>query len=96
MIMKPYEIIKKPLLTEETTILATSRNQYAFRVDPAANKRQIRDAIELVFKVKVAAVNTMNYEGKLSGRRGRSIQGRKPSWKKAIVTLRPGYKIELV
>jgi len=90
----PYYIIKSPLLSEESTILSTTKNQFVFRVDPRANKGQIRDAIERLFSVKVEAVNTMNYPGKVR-RRGRH-EGRQPSWKKAIVTLRAGDTIELI
>ena len=96
MILKNYEIIKKPMLTEESTILTDTRNQYVFKVDPRANKRQIRDAIQVVFRVRVLAVNTMNYEGKVSGRRGRGIPGRRSSWKKAIVTVHKDDTIELI
>lgn len=92
----PYYIIKAPLLSEESTIQRDSKNHYTFRVDPRANKRQIRDAIEKIFNVKVTAVNTMNYQGKISGRRGKGIPGPRPNWKKAIVTLRKGDAIDLV
>ncbi len=92
----PYYIIERPLITEESTIQRDARNHYTFRVNPRANKRQIRDAIEEMFNVKVTRVNTMNYDGKLSGRRGRGIPGRRANWKKAVVTLRKGDTIELV
>ncbi len=90
----PNMVIRTPILTEESTIQSESRNQYAFRVDPRANKHQIRDAIEAIFDVKVVAVNTMNYQGKVR-RRGR-VSGRRASWKKAVVTLRQGDKIDLL
>lgn len=90
----PYHIIKSPVITEESTIQTDTRNQYTFRVDPRANKNQIRDAIERVFNVKVVRVNTMNYQGK-ARRRGRTV-GRTPHWKKAVITLRDGDKIELI
>jgi len=90
----PNQIIRTPLLTEETTILTETRNQYVFRVDPRANKNQIRDAVEKVFNVRVIAVNTMNYRGKRR-RRGR-IVGRRPDWKKAVVTVREGDTIDLI
>ncbi len=94
MISDPYQIIKVPLLTEESTLQMDTRNKYTFRVDPRATKGQIRDAVEQLFKVKVLAVNTMNYSGKRR-RRGR-IEGWRPDWKKAVVTLREGDKIDLV
>jgi large subunit ribosomal protein L23 len=90
----PSYIIKRPVLTEESTILTSSRNQYVFRVDPRANKTQIRDAVEAMFKVRVVAVNTMNYPGKRM-RRGRWV-GQRPNWKKAVVTLRAGDSIDLM
>jgi large subunit ribosomal protein L23 len=70
------------------------QNTVAFRVRPDANKVEIRTAVEKVFSVKVTAVRTSSYEGKLK-RMGRH-QGRRPDWKKAVVTLAPGHKIELV
>jgi large subunit ribosomal protein L23 len=91
-----HQIIKRPVITEESTIQTESKGKYVFRVDPRANKNQIRDAIEEAFSVKVTAVNTMNYEGKRSGRRFRGQAGRRPNWKKAIVTLREGDTIDLI
>jgi large subunit ribosomal protein L23 len=92
----PYYIIKSPLITEESTIQRDSKGRYTFKVEPKANKRQIREAIEKLFNVKVVSVNTMNYDGKLSSRRGRSVPGFRPNWKKAIVTLQKGDAIDLV
>ena len=67
--------------------------KYTFRVPLSATKIQIRQAVEQIFKVKVQAVNTMRYEGKMK-RLGRT-QGRRSDWKKAVVTLKPGETIEL-
>jgi large subunit ribosomal protein L23 len=93
--LEPYQIIKSPVLTEESQIHTESQDQYTFKVDARANKQQIRDAIMKLYpEVLVVAVNTMNYQGKLR-RRGRHI-GRRPSWKKAVVTLRRGDSIELL
>lgn len=94
--INPNYIIKAPLLTEESTIQRDTKNQYTFRVDPRANKRQIQDAIEHLFNVKVTSVNTINYDGKQSGRRGRTRPGFRPAWKKAIITLRKGDTIEII
>lgn len=99
MSLDPHFIIKTPVVTEESQIqIGKARNpQYTFKVDPKANKVQIRAAIEAVFpEVKVIRVNTMNYDGKI--RRGFATRrtGRKAHWKKAVVTLRPGDKIELI
>jgi large subunit ribosomal protein L23 len=91
--LRAGEIIKRPLVTEQGLHLAQSRNIYPFEVDRRANKVQIRQAVEELFKVRVVAVNTANREGKTK-RRGRRV-GRRNNWKKAYVRLREGDKIEL-
>ena len=88
------EILIRPLMTEKSMRQKEEQNTVAFRVRPDANKVEIRAAVEAVFNVKVAAVRTASYEGKLK-RMGR-FQGRRANWKKAIVTLRPGHKIDLI
>lgn len=90
--MDARDILIKPLVTEKTTALMEEL-KYTFRVPLAATKVEIRQAVEQIFKVKVQAVNTMRYEGKMK-RLGRT-QGRRSDWKKAIVTLKPGETIEL-
>jgi len=90
----PRLILLRPLMTEKSMLLKESQNVVTFRVVPDANKVEIRRAIESVFNVKVKGVRTANVEGKLK-RMGRH-EGRRPSWKKAFVTLAPGYKIDLV
>lgn len=91
--MNAYEIIRRPIITEKNTYLM-AQGRYAFEVALKANKPQIAEAIEAVFpNVKVRAVNTMIMPSK-ERRRGR-IVGQVPAWKKAIVTLRPGDRIEL-
>ena len=75
-------------------LLAERENKYVFKVRPHANKTQIKQAIEKLFKKKVLAVNTCNYEGKKKRERTAAF-GRKSDWKKAIVTLKAGDKIEL-
>jgi len=87
-----HQIIKRPLITEKSTRLKEEGNQIAFVVDPAAGKVEIRQAIEKLFKVKVLRVHTMNLSGKRK-RMGRYM-GWKSDWKKAIVTLRQGDRIE--
>ncbi len=89
--MEARDILVKPIITEKTTALM-EEGKYTFRVPLAANKIEIRQAVEQIFKVKVEAVNTMRYEGKMK-RLGR-YQGRRSDWKKAIVTLKPGETIE--
>ena len=80
-------------ITEKGTLLA-GLNKYLFKVDVSANKLEIKRAIEDFFKVKVVKVHTMNYEGKK--RRERTIHfGKKPDWKRAVVTLKEGDKIDL-
>lgn len=90
----PREILLRPLLTEKSVRQKEEQNTVAFRVRPDANKVEIRLAVESVFNVKVAAVRTASFEGKLK-RMGR-YQGRRPDWKKAIVTLAAGHKIDFV
>ena len=87
-----YNIIKRPLITEKSTIQKEMDNQLAFEVDRRANKIEIKKAVERIFKVQVETVRTMNYQGKKK-RLGRTM-GRRRHWKKAVVTLKPGQKIE--
>jgi large subunit ribosomal protein L23 len=89
--MDARQLIKRPVITEKTTKMM-EENKYCFVVNPAANKTQIKQAIETIFNVKVQSVNTTNILGKLK-RMGRH-QGRRPSWKRAIVTLKKGSRIE--
>jgi large subunit ribosomal protein L23 len=91
---EPYDIIKTASLTEKSTLLSEKLNKYVFRVSPRANKIQIKNAIERLFQKKVVDVNTCNYSGKWT--RVRGPLGRKANWKKAIVTLKEGEKIDLV
>lgn len=86
------EIIIKPVVTEKSVDLM-QENKYCFKVAKDANKIEIKNAIEEIFKVSVVNVNTVNVHGKMK-RMGR-YQGRTASWKKAIVTLREGDSIEV-
>ena len=88
------EIILRPVVTEKS-IDESGRGKYTFAVHHDANKIQIKQAIEKLFNKKVVAVNTANYAGKKKRER-RADFGRKPHWKKAIVTLKEGEKIDLV
>ena len=85
-----HDVIVAPLITEKTTLLKEKGPVLTFRVDRRANKVEIRHAVETLFKVKVAHVRTQNAWGKRK-RVGR-YEGRRPDWKKAYVTLRPGQK----
>jgi large subunit ribosomal protein L23 len=90
--MMQYEIIKRPLNTEKTNIQKEVANQVTFEVDRRANRIEIRRAIETAFQVRVASVQTMQIKGKTK-RRGRFV-GKRRNWKKAIVTLMPGERID--
>jgi large subunit ribosomal protein L23 len=92
--MNSFEIIKTVRLTEKGTRQGERLNQYTVVADCRANKTQIRQAVQELFKVKVVKVNTLNVHGKF--RRQRTTQaGQAPDWKKAIVTLKEGDKIVL-
>jgi large subunit ribosomal protein L23 len=90
--MNHYDMIIRPVVTEKTTEQKEGDNQITFEVMPKANRIEIKRAIENVFSVKVEAVRTMNIKGKVK-RRGRVI-GKRKNWKKAIVTLMPGQRID--
>lgn len=89
--MHLYDVLRRPLITEKNTILQ-GQNKYAFEVAKEANKPQIKQAVEKTFKVKVTTVNVTKVSGKTK-RVGRRLVQTSP-WKKAIVTLKPGDKIE--
>ncbi len=89
--MHLYEVLRRPLITEKDTILQT-QGKYVFEVAEEANKNLIKQAVEKAFNVKVTAVNLMTVPGK-ERRIGRRMV-LTPSWKKAIVTLKPGDKLE--
>jgi large subunit ribosomal protein L23 len=92
--MNTFEIVKTVRLTEKGTRQSEKLNQYTVVADCRANKQQIRQAVQELFKVKVIKINTLNVRGKL--RRQRTHQaGQSPDWKKAIVTLKEGDKIVL-
>jgi len=90
--MNPYEVLRRPILTEKSGQQAEKLNRYTFKVDVRANKHQIKNAVERVFSVKVLAVNVVNVRGK-QRRLGR-ILGRTSAWKKAVVTVAAGQSIQ--
>lgn len=93
--MSAYNVLKLVRLTEKATQASSELGQYTFEVTPQATKGSVREAVEKTFKVKVTRVNIQNYAGK--NKRGRAGQPSKTSdFKKAIVTLKAGDKIELV
>ncbi|HUV14403.1 MAG TPA: 50S ribosomal protein L23 [Acidobacteriota bacterium] len=92
--MSVYDIIRSPHLTEKSTLLSEGgdRQVVAFRVRINASKHQVKEAVEKIFDVQVDSIRTARFQGKMK-RQGRN-QGRRPGWKKAYVTLKPGQKIE--
>lgn len=87
------KIVQKPIITEKATMLREG-NKYVFRVDKKANKIQIRQAVESIFKVHVESVHTISMPSK--PKRQGAFAGRRPAWKKAYVTLRAGDAIETI
>ncbi len=90
--MNTYDIIRGPLVTEKTTLQKELNNQVTLRVDKRANRVEIKDAVEKTFNTKVKQIRTIQVKGKVK-QRGRII-GKKNDWKKAIVTLMPGQRID--
>lgn len=86
------EVLIRPLITEKNTML-TSLGRYSFEIDRRANKPMVKEAVEKIFKVDVTAVNVINVPPK-TRRVGRSV-GKTSTWKKAVVTLKPGQRIEV-
>ncbi|RLC30842.1 MAG: 50S ribosomal protein L23 [Deltaproteobacteria bacterium] len=91
--MDIFQIVKQPHITEKATLQKTWANQISFKVHKKANKIEIKHAVETLFKTKVVDVKTMNVRGKR--RRVGRYFGKRPDWKKAVVTLAPGEDIEL-
>lgn len=89
--MEILEVLRRPVITEKSTTLQ-ERGKYTFEVSPDANKQQIKQAVELAFKVEVDRVNVMTMPAKWRGPGRR--RGQTSPWKKAVVTLKPGQKIE--
>lgn len=89
-----YNVLLAPLLTEKGTVLKEKDNKVVFRVARDANKIEIKKAVEEILKVKVDRVTTINYKGKKK-RLGR-FEGKRPDWKKAIVTLKEGEKLDFI
>lgn len=89
-----YDVIRRPVVSEKANIISEERNQYVFEVAPEANKQQIKQAVETIFEKHVKKVNTMIMPAK-RGMRGRNAYRRSSEWKKAVVTLMAGEKLEL-
>lgn len=92
-VLEPYQVIVKPLVTEKGMHRATRNNAYAFEVSMLATKEDVKRAVEELFEVKVLKVHTQNRRGK--PRRTRMRYGHTKDWKKAIVTLDPEHRIEM-
>jgi len=91
---QPFDHVQTIILTEKATLLSDKHNQYTFRVSPRANKLDIKRAVEQLFKKTVTNVNTANFTGKKKRERTANF-GRRANWKKAVVTLKAGDKIDL-
>ncbi len=89
---EPSRIILSHVVTEKAERLKAEQSRYTFKVAPTANKIEVRDAVERLFKVHVREVRVMNYLGKM--RRMGRFEGRRSDWKKAVVTLKQGERIE--
>jgi len=87
----PYQILQKPIVTEKSLAAKEAVRTLCFKVDPHATKTEIKEAVQIIFKVKVESVHISTFIGK-ERRRGKTI-GRRPEWKKAYVKLRSGEKI---
>jgi len=90
--MHTLEVIRRPLVTEKNSLLQ-EKNKYAFEVKMTATKHQIKEAVEMAFKVKVTEVNVISVPGKARRMGRRMVMS--PTWKKAVVTLEPGHKIQV-
>jgi len=86
-----YDVLKSPILTEKSTTQKETANKVTFEVDRRANKIEIKQAVEKIFKVKVIDVHTMLVRGKV--KRYKNLLGKRSDWKKAVVTLKPGEKV---
>lgn len=90
-----YQVLREPHVTEKVTNLGERSNQYAFKVDVSATKKEVKEAVEQIYEVKVERVTTTNVKGKPVGRLlGRLVAGRRSNWKKAYVRLQEGQRID--
>ena len=90
----PYDVIVQPLITEKVTETLVPMSTYAFEVAMKANKLEVKSAIEKAFNVKVESVRTMIVKGKI--KRYKFAKGRQPDWKKAVVRLQEGHRIDIL
>lgn len=92
--MHIYEVLRRPIVTEKTMVSVDETNRYTFEVDMRANKLQVKDAVETAFDVKVTDVNITVMPAKTT-RRGKRVNIRQAKWKKAVVALAAGDRIQL-
>ena len=90
-----YDILRRPIITEKSSFQSSKLGQYAFEVDRKATKAQIKEAVETMFDVSVQRVNVMNVPAKRTRRRNRRLKVRRPGYKKAIVVLAEGDRIDV-
>lgn len=90
--MNVWDVLRRPVVTEKNTLLS-AQHKYCFEVAGEANKPQVKEAVEKAFKVRVRSVNIISVPSKM--RRSGRLRGMTPGWKKAVVTLEPGHKIEV-
>ena len=95
MSMSLLSVLKRPLITERSAALKEQFNQYVFKVDPDSSKGDIKAAVQQLFNVTVKKVLTANFQGKLRRLAAGRPQGRRPAWKKAIITLEKGQEIKI-
>jgi len=93
--MNPYKVIIRTVDTEKTRYMASELGQYVFEVAGSANKIQVKQAVESIFGVQVDTVNVMNMPAKVNRRRGRRGVNRRSAWKKAVVTLGAGQRLDV-
>ncbi len=93
--MNPYKVIIQPVDTEKTRYQASELGQYTFEVDRRANKIEVKRALEAIYGVGIVAVNVINVPAKASRRHGRRRMVRRPPWKKAVVRVAPGQRLEV-
>lgn len=89
-----WQALKHPIVTEKSTNLAAKYNQYVYKIEKGINKNQVKNAIQELYGVRVESVNIMNVEGKKIKAGRRQKEGKRPGFKKAIITLAPGEKID--
>jgi large subunit ribosomal protein L23 len=93
--MNPYKVIIRPIDTEKTRYQASDLGQYTFEVDRSANKIEVKRAVEEIYAVKVVAVNVMNIPAKATRRFGRRRIVHRSPWKKAVVTVAEGERLDV-